>query len=178
MSDSNKRAKEALIKIYGNECMFERAKIAQKIEQIGGIKTYSSYLAGKRFKGKNIKKQLTYHHLRHKSDGGSATVENGAVVEAIAHAYLHSLPRHQEEIINNMLRVYKMNVLEFNTEEVVKHSEIECNMSEYITIPLYGNTIEDNKKREINRRKHLEYISRPQLKRETEQAIKDYYNER
>lgn len=178
MSDSNKRAKEALIKIYGNECMFERAKIAQKIEQIGGIKTYSSYLAGKRFKGKNIKKQLTYHHLRHKSDGGPATLENGAIVEATAHAYLHSLPRPQEEMINNMLRAYKINASQFNTKEVVSYSEIECDMSEYVTIPLYDNTVENNKKREINKRKHLEHISRTQTKRETEQAIKDYYNER
>lgn len=178
MSKSNRKAKEALIKIYGNECMFEKAKIAERIEQMGGIKTYTNYLAGKRFKGKNIKKQLTYHHLKHKSDGGSATVENGAVVEATAHAYLHSLPRQQEEVINNMLRAYKINALEFNTQEVCQGITIENNMSEYVTIPLYDNTIEYNKKGEINRRKRLEYISRTQVKKETEQAIKDYYNER
>ena len=31
----NKGAKKALIEIYGEHCMFERAKIAERIEQIG-----------------------------------------------------------------------------------------------------------------------------------------------
>ena len=68
MGKSNKRAKAALLEIYGDGCMFEKARIAEKIERMGGIKTYRSYVAEKRFKGKAIKKQLTYHHLRHKSE--------------------------------------------------------------------------------------------------------------
>ena len=78
MGKSNKRAKAALIEIYGDGCMFEKARIAERIEQMGGIRTYRSYVAEKRFKGKKIAKQLTYHHLVHKSDSGKATVENGA----------------------------------------------------------------------------------------------------
>lgn len=68
MGKSNKRAKSALIEIYGDGCMFEKARIAEKIEKMGGIRTYRSYVSEKRFKGKSIKKQLTYHHLRHKSE--------------------------------------------------------------------------------------------------------------
>ena len=98
---SNKGAKNKLIEIYGRHCMFESARIAEKIEKMGGIKTYKSYLSDKKFKGKRIVKRLTYHHLKHKSEGGKATEENGAVIEETAHAYMHSLPRHQEEIINN-----------------------------------------------------------------------------
>ena len=122
---SNKSAKNALIEIYGKHCMFERARIAERIEAMGGIRTYKSYVAEKRFKGKKIAKQLTYHHLVHKSDSGKATVENGALVDATAHAYLHSLPRRQEEIINNMLRAYKINAMAFTTEEVLDHASVE-----------------------------------------------------
>lgn len=64
----NKTAKNELIKIYGEHCMFEKARIAERIEAMGGIRTYKSYVAEKRFKGKKISKQLTYHHLKHKSE--------------------------------------------------------------------------------------------------------------
>ena len=32
---SNKSAKKALIEIYGEHCMFDRAKVAERIERIG-----------------------------------------------------------------------------------------------------------------------------------------------
>lgn len=175
MGKSNKRAKQALIEIYGDGCMFEKARIAEKIEQMGGIRTYRSYVAEKRFKGKSIKKQLTYHHLRHKSDGGPATVENGAVVDAVAHAYLHSLPRHQEEIINNMLRLYKINFVEMTTEGVVQHDALEFDLSDYVTIPLYNDNERYNRKKAIEQRKKGERLSRAQVKRETRRKIDEYY---
>lgn len=177
MGKSNKRAKQALIEIYGDGCMFEKARIAEKIEQMGGIRTYRSYAAEKRFKGKSIKKQLTYHHLRHKSEGGPASVENGAVIEATAHAYLHSLPRHQEEIINNMLRLYKINVIEMNTQGVVQHDAIEFDVSDYVTIPVYSDNERYNRKKTIQERKKGEHLSRAQVKRETRRKIEEYYEE-
>lgn len=110
---SNKSARQALEAIYGKGCMFKRARIAKKIEAIGGIKTYRRFLEEKRYKLKEIKrleKILTYHHLQHKFNGGKATVENGAEINALAHTYIHSLPREQEEVINNMLREYKSSI--------------------------------------------------------------------
>lgn len=177
MGDSNKRAKEALIEIYGNGCMFDKAKIAERIEQMGGIRTYRSYVSEKRFKRKMIRKQLTYHHLKHKSEGGPATVENGALVEATAHAYLHSLPRHQEEIINNMLRAYKINAMAFTTEEVINHDSVAFDMTDYVTIPLEDDTPKYNRKRAISERKKQEQLSRAQIKRETIRRIEEYYEE-
>ena len=47
------------------------------------------------------------HHLRHRSENGATSIENGANVAEVAHQYMHSLPRDQEEIINNMLRQWK-----------------------------------------------------------------------
>lgn len=38
---------------------------------------------------------------------GETTKENGAIVSALGQFYIHSLPRNQEEIINDMIRDYK-----------------------------------------------------------------------
>lgn len=80
------------------------------MKQWAGIKTYRQYVQEHRYKLKKIiqlEKQMTLHHLIHRSEGGHTSEHNGAVVNSLAHGYLHSLPRHQEEIINNMLREYK-----------------------------------------------------------------------
>ena len=106
----NKSAKQSLIKLYGKGCMFKRAKIAQKIEAIGGIKTYKKFIEEKRYTLKEVKaleNKITFHHLKHKEESGEATPENGANINELAHRYLHSLPREQEEVINDMLREYK-----------------------------------------------------------------------
>ena len=175
MGNSNKRAKQALIDIYGEFCMFEKARIAERIEQMGGIRTYRSYVAEKKFKGKKISKQLTYHHLKHRSEGGPANIENGAVVAEIAHAYLYSLPRHQEEIINDMLRRFKINALEVNTQGIGNHESIEIDMSNYMTLPVYNNTVKQNRERTAKRQKKTENLSRAEVKRDTTRKIKEYY---
>lgn len=117
---SNKKVREALESVYGRRCMFKMAKIAERIEAVGGIKTYKKFLEEKRYTLKDIKKLekiLTYHHLRHKFEGGKATIENGAEINSLAHTYMHSLPREHEEVINNMLREYK-NSMECTVEFV------------------------------------------------------------
>ena len=87
---------------------------------------------------------MNYHHLKHKSEGGETTIENGAIVSALAHMYMHSLPREQEEFINDELRKYKqeideckvvfvddldvpykVNAMEFSIEEKKKEIEEE-----------------------------------------------------
>lgn len=109
----NKSAREALEAIYGKGCMFKRARIAERIEAIGGIKTYKRFLEEKRYTFKEIRRYesvLTYHHLQHKQDGGKETVKNGAEINSLAHCYMHALPREDEEIINNMLRDFKNSI--------------------------------------------------------------------
>lgn len=172
---SNKGAKNKLIEIYGKHCMFERARITEKIEKIGGIRTYKSYLADKKFKSKRIVKRLTYHHLKHKSDGGRATEENGAVIEATAHEYIHSLPRHQEEIINNMLRAYKINVLELSDGQVLGNDSIQVeDNTEFISIPIETDEAEIRRARAIYEKKKQEQFSRAKIKRETQRQVEEY----
>lgn len=156
--------------------MFEKARIAERIEKMGGIRTYRSYLANKKFKSKRIVKQLTYHHLQHKADGGKATEENGAVIDATAHSYLHSLPRYQEEIINNMLRAYKINVLELRDGQVLGYDSIEVEDEiEFISIPIEQDEAEIRRTRAIYEKKKQEELSRAKIKQETRRLVEEYW---
>lgn len=146
MSKSNRSAKKELERLYGKGCFFKRAHIEERIEAMGGIRTFKVFVQEKKFKGKPISHQITYHHLKHKSEGGKATAENGANVEEIAHQYLHSLPRNQEEVINNMFREFKLNcVMMTGAGEIQQAQSISFNFGEdVLVIPLYDNTPESN----------------------------------
>lgn len=106
----NRKIREELERIYGEGCFFQKARVEKRIEEIGGIKTYKQFKEQHRYKLKREKvfeNMMTLHHLKHISEGGETTVENGAVVGSLPHMYMHSLPREQEEIINDMLREFK-----------------------------------------------------------------------
>lgn len=109
-SKKNRKIREELERIYGKGCMFQKAKIEKRIEEIGGIKTYKQFKEQHRFTLKRervFENMMTLHHLKHLSEGGETTLENGAVVGSLPHMYMHSLPREQEEVINDMLRSFK-----------------------------------------------------------------------
>lgn len=146
MGKKNRGARKELERLYGKGCFFKRGNVAEKIEAMGGIKTFKIFVQEKKFKGKPISHQITYHHLKHKSEGGRATAENGANVEEIAHQYLHSLPRDQEEVVNNMLRQFKLNcVMMTGNGEIQEAKSISFNFDgDVLVIPLYDNTPECN----------------------------------
>ena len=105
------------------------------------------------------------HHLCHRSEGGSTTVYNGANVSTVAHQYLHSLPRDQEEIINNELRRFKYNIdmvrMSIGDQQVsfdkINLPDSAFNMEDTLTIALEDDLeIEDDtpkKKPKFNRAK-------------------------
>ena len=149
---TNKAARQKLERIYGKGCMFFKANIPERLRQAGiQIKGYKVFVSEKRYKAKKIRKletTMTYHHLEHNADGGKTNVENGAVVNELAHRYLHSLPRQDEEIINDMLRDYKREFelnggilmptetgLDFVQPIQITFGEIDD--QDCITIPLY-----------------------------------------
>lgn len=145
---NNRTARLCLERKYGKGCMFKKADIPTQIEKLRTIKTYKTFLKETRYTGKKIRlleNNMTYHHLKHKSDGGKATEENGAVVNELAHRYLHSLPREQEEIINNMLRQYKLQISGGVIQATDKGLEpelpyvidLELDLNDCDTIPVY-----------------------------------------
>ena len=90
----------------------------------------------------------------------------------LAHRYLHSLPRDKEEVINDMLRQFKLQggiivPTQEGALEVQQPIQIEFNfdMSDCITIPVHNNTKEDYEKRQK--------FNRAKEKRKTERFIQD-----
>lgn len=93
---SNKRAKEELIRIYGAECFIEKLKLRKEPK-----KHYTGQGQMKRMK------QLTYHHIIMKKDGGRATRENGALLSAENHSWFHRQRPQDQAQMNAMFQEYK-----------------------------------------------------------------------
>ena len=179
MSEDNSKARRRLEKIYGKGCMFKKAHIEEQIEALQTkriIKSYKVFLKETKYTGKKIRQlegNMTYHHLRHRSEGGKTDVDNGAIVNEMAHRYMHSLPREDEEVINNMLRKFKIQGGTLTaTEQGLQIQDFfgidldyELNDEDVITIPVYDNTKEDYIKRQK--------FNRAKVKRETQRFIDD-----
>lgn len=129
---------------------------------MGGIKTFKVFVEEKRFRGKPISYQLTVHHLIHRSEGGDNSTENCVNIAEIAHQYTHSLSREDEELINNMLREFKINCISMRGNGEIIDSgtfKISQDSKECITIPVYENTKEQNKER--NKRQKANRLKNP-----------------
>lgn len=164
----NKSVRKQLEQIYEKGCMFEKAHCEEQIEKLKKIKTFKCYLTEKRYTSKQInqlKKQMTLHHLKHKSEGGPTSLENGGVINQLAHSYMHSLPREHEEVINNMIREYKLNTAIIQGNGTVKSAQsIKIDMSDCLTIQLLDD----------NARTKKVPKSRAKLKEELEDFRQEY----
>ena len=155
MSQDNKPVKDALIKLYGDGCFYLRGNIDEKIKN-KVIVTYKQYKKQKHFKGRKIENQLTLHHLIHRFEGGKTNIENGANLSRSVHDYIHTLPREQEEIINNELRKFKYNIdvaclrITDNNINIDKSEEIDFNKGDIFEIPVY----DQDKKYHIKEKKY------------------------
>lgn len=107
---------------------------------------------------------MTLHHLQHRSESGSTSAENGAIINELAHRYMHSLPRNQEEIINNYIREWKKQHYDKCQVQIDEFPEpdFEINISEI--------EIDDNIK--------IKPLTRAQIKVQTRKAYEEYLNER
>lgn len=96
---SNKSVKEEMIRRYGAKCFIERLKLRDT--------------SGLRYKGKGQYKKmkmLTYHHIRMKSKGGKATIENGALLSAENHIWFHQQPKADQERMNQQFQDLKRDI--------------------------------------------------------------------
>lgn len=172
---SNKSVRENLEKIYGKKDMFREAHIEEQIDELNKerkrkIRTYREFKQHckfKRSKEKKLEQQLSLHHLRHKSEQGDTSEYNGAVVASLPHSYIHSLPRDEEEIINNMLRDYKkgikVNIARVTTEEITPVQVVELpeiDEEDCIEIPVEPMTPEDLAKYEAYKKERNERIKK------------------
>ena len=159
MSSKNSKARKKLEKIYGKGCFMERAGI----RKITGFKK-DAYI-------------MTYHHMRHVSEGGKATVENGANLALENHEFLHSLPREEEEKINNEIRRWKANFILMNNGKVENSASLEfpdlTNDENCIIIKLEKTTKAQYEELQGQKQQRKQQFNRSKIKRETQQMIDD-----
>lgn len=94
---SNKKAKEELIKRYGAECFIDKLHLRKDTTP----RKYKS-------KGQKARmKQLTYHHIRMKKNGGDATRENGALLSNENHIWFHQQSESAQGYMNAIFQEYK-----------------------------------------------------------------------
>lgn len=94
---SNRKAKEKLIERYGAECFIEALRLRPDTEK-------------RKYRGKGQKakmKQLTYHHISMRKNGGKATIENGALLSAENHAWFHKQDKQAQVRMNELFQEYK-----------------------------------------------------------------------
>lgn len=94
---SNKKAKEELIRLYGAECFIEKLHLRKDDKP----RRYTGKAQRKRMK------QLTYHHIREKSKGGKATVENGALLSEENHQWFNKQSPEVQAAMNRRFQEYK-----------------------------------------------------------------------
>ena len=159
MSSKNSKARKKLEKIYGKGCFMERAGI----RKITGFKK-DAYI-------------MTYHHMRHVSEGGKATIENGANLALENHKFLHSLPREEEEKINNEIRRWKANFISMNNGKVEDSASLEfpdlTNDENCIIIKLEKTTKAQYEELQRQKQRRKQQFNRSKIKRETQQMIDD-----
>lgn len=114
MSSSNKHAKDALIRRYGDKCFIERLHL----RDTSGIK-YTGCGQYKKMK------MLTYHHIVMKKDGGKATVENGALLSNENHIWFHKQPADAQRKMNEQFQELKREI-DMNECRVEFVDEIVC----------------------------------------------------
>lgn len=145
---SNKRAKEELIRRYGAECFIEKLKLRKEPK-----KHYTGKGQMKRMK------QLTYHHIKMKKDGGRATRENGALLSAENHSWFHQQSPQAQGYMNAIFQEYKRQVDEC---QVVFVDELDLGFEVrpvVFEIDERGQML-DTKKEKYNRAKEKEHLRR------------------
>ena len=54
-----------------------------------------------------IKKDVTFHHIQKKSDGGKLEISNGALLTTISHQYLHLIECKDVDTYNAINKIFK-----------------------------------------------------------------------
>lgn len=176
MSSKNRPIREQLEMIYGKGCMFQRARVGERLRELGVEPPYTTYKRKYTLnEQRTLERRMTLHHLKHVSEGGRTSIDNGAEVNELAHRYLHSLNRRDEEIANNMMRDWKRDRDNgfAETEEcqlqIVPEEEIEQGFE------LDVMTVETEKEKNKVKKKARKKYNRAKHKRKTKRMIKRYY---
>lgn len=132
---SNKNARLELERLYGRECFIDKLHLRKdKRKKYTGKAQYKKM------------KQLTYHHIKMRKDGGKTTIENGALLSVENHSWFHRQPPEAQAAMNRAFQQYKISVATLNSRGIQSVQKLEIDTSDCITIPL-----EENEIKKINR---------------------------
>ena len=164
----NSTGRKLLEQRYGKGCFIERAgiRIITEEEEQNLKRKINGY--------KKLNRQITYHHIKEKHLGGEVSIQNGANIAAYNHEWLHKQPPEVIDGINRRLQEFKLSIdiaslmLGDNNIDINKIGsvDLEMDMNNVITIPVYNNTQKD----EIRRKKKF---NRAKIKEETNNLIKE-----
>lgn len=93
----NKSVKKRLIQLYGPQCFIEKLHLRHDTTP----RHYTSSAQMRQMK------QLTYHHIKEKRNGGTATVENGALLSMENHQWFNEQPPEVQAELNRKFQEYK-----------------------------------------------------------------------
>ena len=112
---SNKSVKERMIKKYGPECWIEKLHLRPVDEP----RKYKSKGERKRMK------ELTFHHIKEKRNGGQTTEENGAILSEENHIWFNNQPEEVQRKLNEIFQEYKkqFNILNGDNIEVIYNNQ-------------------------------------------------------
>lgn len=145
---TNKQAKQRLIELYGAECFIDKLKLREDV-------TPRHYTG----KGQMKKmKQLTYHHILEKRNGGKATVENGALLSAENHQWFNKQSQEKQAEMNKKFQEYKKCKIELVDETMEDLTNLKIKITDF-------ETSEKTKSKKFNRAK---------IKRETQKLVDEY----
>lgn len=161
----NSTGRKLLEQRYGKGCFMERAGIREITpEEETKLRKITGY--------KKLDRTISYHHIKEKSKGGEASIDNGANLAVYNHEWLHQQPPEIIEDINNKLQDFKASIdlarLEIGEEglNIEKVLSMNFDMEDTISIPLYDNTPE------IQEKRHKKF-NRAEVKRETSKLIEE-----
>lgn len=120
---SNKNARKKLEERYGAECFIEKLHLRKDKEP----RKYTGKSQMKKMK------QLTYHHIKMKKDGGRATVENGALLSAENHIFFHQQSKEVQGYMNALFQEYKRQVDECRECKLVLVDDLDI---PYTIVPM------------------------------------------
>lgn len=154
MSD-NKSAKIALIKRYGAECFIEKLKLRKNVIP----RTYKSKGQMKRMR------ELTYHHIKMRKDGGDSSIENGALLSMENHQWFHKQNEHVQGYMNALFQEYKRQMDECR---VIFSDDVNLPFTICATTEFSISETEQSK----------EKYNRAKERRKTQKQIDEYYDEK
>lgn len=149
---SNRSAKEALIRLYGAECFIERLGLRKDKER-----RYKSKGQYKRMK------ELTYHHIEEKRNGGKATVGNGAILSCENHEWFNKQSEEAKRQMNEAFQEYKRKRDEMRECKVEFTDDLDLG----IEVKFTEISVEDKE------REPKEKFNRAKIKEETRKRVQE-----